>query len=151
MNISDVAEQTGLSVKTIRYYESISLVSSPARKANGYRDYAAEDIKPLKFLRQARQLDFSIDECRQLLKLYMNPLRKSAEVRLLVETKLQQVDRQIEEMVGMRALLGELVASCPDDDNPDCAIIDTMASDDDVVASMPASKQGNRPKSRAEA
>ena len=127
MNISDTATQTGLSSKTIRYYESISLVPAPGRRANGYREYEDKDIKRLKFLRQARHFGFSIDECRLLLDLYQNPLRKSAEVHELVEKKLLDVDRRINELQTMRDLLGELVAACPNDQEPDCAIIDSMA------------------------
>ena len=127
MNISDAAIQTGLSSKTIRYYESIELISAPGRLANGYRNYQDYDIKQLKFLRQARNFGFSISECRLLLNLYQNPLRKSAEVHELVEKKLLDVDRRIDELQAMRELLGELVAACPNDQQSNCAIIDSMA------------------------
>ena len=73
MNIGQVAKQSGLSAKTIRYYESIALIPAPTRQANGYRAYSAAALSTLQFLRQARQFGFSLDECRQLIGLYQNP------------------------------------------------------------------------------
>ena len=132
MNISHTAQKTGLSSKTIRYYESIKLIPAPGRQANGYRDYQQNDVKRLNFLRQARHFGFSIDECRLLLDLYQNPARKSAQVHELVEQKLLDVDRRIDELLTMRNLLGELVDACPNDQQSDCAIIDSMAGSPEV-------------------
>ncbi|MBV1931338.1 MAG: Cu(I)-responsive transcriptional regulator [Porticoccaceae bacterium] len=127
MNISQTATETGLSAKTIRYYESIGLISQTRRKTNGYRDYEATDLKQLKFLCRARDFGFSIEDCRVLLSLYQNPERKSAEVHELVEKKLQDVDQRIRELQSMRSLLDKLISDCPNDTQPECAIIDSMA------------------------
>ena len=129
MNIGQVASQTGLDSKTIRYYESIGLVSEPPRLANGYRDYDDEHIRQLVFLRQARQFGFSIEECRSLLELWINPQRRSAEVHELVADKVKDIDQHMRELRAMKKLLVDLMGQCADDENADCAIIDHLAGE----------------------
>ena len=129
MKISEVAARTGLDAKTIRYYESIALADLPRRLANGYRDYSEANVRQLWFLRHARQFGFSIEECRELLALWGNPRRRSAEVHELVTEKLQDIDRHISELQEMKAVLSELLAACPGNDSPECAIIDKLATD----------------------
>ena len=80
MNVGDAAHRSGLPAKTIRYYEEIGLIA-PARAGNGYRDYSGDDIHRLAFLRRARNLGFSIDDCRQLMALYQDRSRASHDVR----------------------------------------------------------------------
>lgn len=126
MNISQTATETGINAKTIRYYESIGLIPQASRKANGYRDYDATDLKQLRFLCRARDFGFSIEDCRALLSLYQNPERKSAEVHEVVEKKLQDVDERIGELQSMRSLLAKLISDCPNDAQAECAIIDSM-------------------------
>jgi len=128
MNISEAARLSGLPAKTIRYYESIDLISQPRRGANGYRHYGKGDIASLRFLRQARQFGFNIGQCRLLLGLYNNPQRRSAEVHQLVSDKLEEVDAHIRELAETRELLAKLVGACANDDDADCAIIDRLAA-----------------------
>ncbi len=128
MNIGQVAKQSGLSAKTIRYYESIDLIPPPTRQANGYRDYNHTALSALQFLRQARQFGFSLEECRELVALYQNPQRRSAEVHALVEDKLVEVERHIKELRSIKKLLTELVSSCPNDEGSDCEIINALSS-----------------------
>ena len=87
MNIGRAAKETGLSVKTIRYYESIGLIR-PARDANGYRAFGGRDVHRLAFLARARALGFSIEECRALLRLYDDEARASADVKRLAQSHL---------------------------------------------------------------
>ena len=131
MKISEIAKQTGLSAKTIRYYERIGLVDSPPRQDNGYREYAAAHVQQLGFLRHARQFGFSIEECRELLNLWANPNRRSAEVCSLVTDKVRDIEKHIRELRNMKKVLTELLAKCPGDDNPECAIIDQLALNKD--------------------
>ena len=84
MNIGEASERSGLPAKTIRYYEDISLVA-PDRAENGYRDYSSSDVHRLRFLHRARNLGFSIDECRLLLSLYTDRNRASADVKAVAE------------------------------------------------------------------
>lgn len=127
MNISQAAKISGLSPKTIRYYERIQLIDPASRSENGYRDYSHKDLDILRFVQRARSTGFSVEECRQLLSLYQNPERHSSEVKELVQEKLQKVEDQIAELEHMRNTLKELVTRCPGDEAAQCAIIDSLA------------------------
>lgn len=133
MNIGSAARQSGLPAKTIRYYEEIGLLKAD-RAENGYRDYSLEDVHRLRFVQRARGLGFSVEECRQLLSLYGDKGRESADVKALATTKLNEIDRKIEELKGLRKTLSHLVASCHGDHRPDCPIIDGLAGRDDADA-----------------
>lgn len=125
MNIGETAEQSGLPAKTIRYYEDIGLVT-PARSANGYRDFSETELYRLAFLRRARTLGFSIERCRDLLGLYEDRTRSSANVKRLAAEHLREIETKIAELQGMQALLAELVERCNGDDRPDCPILDEL-------------------------
>jgi len=87
MNIGDASLRSGLPAKTIRYYEEIGLLK-PGRADNGYRDYSIKDLHGLRFLQRGRSLGFSVEECRQLLSLYNDKDRESAEVKAIAQAKL---------------------------------------------------------------
>jgi len=122
MNIGQVATQSGLPPKTIRYYEEIGLIR-PHRSANGYRDFQESDLHKLAFLGRARALGFTIEDCRTLLGLYEDDARESAQVKKLAEEHLTQIDDKISKLQSMRATLGDLVKACRGDDRPDCPIL----------------------------
>ncbi len=126
MNIGEAAAACGLPPKTIRYYEEIGLVR-PARSANGYRDFGDAALRKLRFVARARDLGFSIEECRALLGLYEDRDRASADVKRLARGHLVEIDRKIGELQAMRATLSDLVARCHGDDRPDCPILDGLA------------------------
>ena len=126
MNIGDAAERSGLPAKTIRYYEDIRLVK-PARGENGYRDYSSDDVHRLRFLQRARSLGFSVEECRQLLSLYTDKQRESADVKAVAEAKLVEIDRKIAELVSLQKTLRHLVHACHGDERPDCPILDELS------------------------
>lgn len=136
MNIGAVAERSGLPAKTIRYYEEIGLLR-PDRQENGYRDYTAADLHRLRFLQRSRSLGFSVEECRQLLALYGDSKRESAEVKAIAEAKLAEVDRKLAELHTLRDLLSHLVTNCHGDGRPDCPIIDELAGGDRSAALSP--------------
>jgi MerR family copper efflux transcriptional regulator len=126
MNIGTAAEKSGLPAKTIRYYEDIGLLR-PERAGNGYRDYSVADVHRLKFLQRSRSLGFSVEECRQLLSLYGDRRRESAEVKALAESKLAEIDRKLAELAELRSTLSHLVDACHGDDRPECPILDGLA------------------------
>lgn len=130
MNIGTAARQSGLPPKTIRYYEEIGLLKAD-RAMNGYRDYSTEDVHRLRFVQRARGLGFSVDECRQLLSLYSDRDRASADVKAIAREKLAEIDRKMAELTGLRAMLGHLVDHCHGDHRPDCPIIDGLAGRSD--------------------
>lgn len=126
MKIGEASELSGLPAKTIRYYEDIGLVQSD-RRENGYRDYGKVEIHKLKFIQRSRGLGFTVEQCRTLLSLYKDPDRSSADVRALAENHLEEIERKIQELAGMRDTLSQLVESCHGDHRPDCPILNDLA------------------------
>lgn len=127
MNISDVAKKTGLTSKAIRFYEEKGVVTPPLRSENGYRSYNPHHIEELNLLRQARQVGFTLDECRELVTLFNDPARHSADVKARTLQKAEEIAAHIEELHAMRARLLTLAAACPGDDNAECPIINNLA------------------------
>lgn len=126
MNISDVAKQTGLTAKTLRFYEDKGLVM-PMRQDNGYRFYNAKHVEELTLLRQARQVGFTLEECAELLALFRNPARHSADVKAKTEQKIAQLEQQIADLQQMRTTLHALVEACPGNEEADCPIISGLS------------------------
>lgn len=126
MNISEVGKRAGLPPKTIRFYEDIGLIA-PRREANGYRVFSEKDLHRLAFLRRARALGFTVQECRQLLDLYNNDTRASADVKAIARQHLQRIDTQLHDLQQMRATLADLIAACAGDNRPDCPILRDLA------------------------
>lgn len=126
MNVSQAADRSGLPAKTIRYYEEVGLIS-PDRAANGYRDYTRDDVHRLAFLKRARGLGFSIDDCRQLMALYRDRSRASHDVRQIAVAHVAAIEEKIRELESMRRTLDTLIHACHGDDKPDCPILDDMA------------------------
>lgn len=129
MNISKAAEATGLTPKTIRYYESIGLMSPANRRDNGYREYASQHIRQLKFIGHARELGFSLDECGELLGMYQKSDRKSADVKAMALARIADIEQKISQLETMRNSLKELASCCHGDDQPDCPILDNLAGE----------------------
>ena len=127
MNISDVAKKTGLTSKAIRFYEEEGLVTPPLRSENGYRSYSQQHLDELTLLRQARQVGFNLEECRELIFLFNDPSRHSADVKRRTLEKVAEIERHISELQGMRTQLLALADSCPGDDSADCPIIDNLS------------------------
>src|SRR3546814_13629446 len=94
MNIGTVAEKSGVPPKTIRYYESIGLIPSADRRANGYRTYSEIDMYTLNFIKRARSLGFSVDEVRDLLDLWRDKRRSSAKVKALTRSEERRVGKE---------------------------------------------------------
>ncbi|MGX0875965.1 MerR family copper efflux transcriptional regulator [Roseovarius sp. MBR-154] len=126
MNISDVARDTGLPPKTIRYYEEIGLIR-PLRSENGYRVFRDSDVHKLAFLGRARTLGFSIEDCRTLLALYEDQDRASADVKQVAQDHLNQIEDKIAQLQSMQATLQYLVRECAGDNRPDCPILSDLA------------------------
>ncbi len=128
MNIGEASARSGLPSKTIRYYEDIGLIR-PDRNDNGYRDYAVADVHKLRFLQKSRGLGFSVEECRQLLALYEDKSRASADVKELTQAKLTEIDRKIRELSELRHTLEHLVHACHGNSRPDCPILEELSDE----------------------
>ena len=127
MNISDVAKKTGLTSKAIRFYEEKGLVTAPLRSDNGYRTYTQKNLDELTLLRQARQVGFNLEECRELVTLFNDPSRHSADVKKRTLEKVADIENHIRELQNMRAHLLALADACPGDESADCPIIDNLS------------------------
>lgn len=127
MQISDAARATGVTAKMIRHYESIGLIPSAARRSSNYRDYAHEDIHRLGFVRRARDLGFSLNEIRDLLRLWEDRDRTSADVKALTKKHVAHLDAKITLLREMRDTLDTLANACDGDHRPHCPIIESLA------------------------
>lgn len=129
MNISDAADHTGLTAKTIRYYEDIDLVIAD-RQANGYRDYADSHLQKLTFLKRARSFGFSVEDCRELLRLYQDNQRDSADVKRLAIERLADLEEKAREIKRLRKTLTQLIEACAGDAGSACPIISQLAGEE---------------------
>lgn len=127
MNISEAASRSGLSAKTIRYYEDIALIAPATRGDNGYRQYDGGAVEELHFLARAREVGFDLQECRQLLDLQRDRARHSRHARELVLEKNQQLQKRIEQLQAMQQVLQDMASRCKGDEGPDCAILEDLA------------------------
>jgi Cu(I)-responsive transcriptional regulator len=128
MNIGTAAEKSGIPAKTIRYYESIGLIPQASRTGGNYRDYDDNDLQTLRFIQRARRLGFPVKDVANLLTLWRDRSRASADVKHLAEHHVQEIDRRMEELRTMRRTLLHLVERCHGDDRPDCPILEGLAS-----------------------
>lgn len=149
MNIGQAAKASGLSAKMIRHYEDVGLVPAPARTESGYRQYDGGEVHTLRFIRQARDLGFSIHEIGELLSLWHDRKRPSRLVKALAEAHIQALEQKAQELLAMKSTLEHLVHCCRGDDRPDCPILDTLARNVPAPESGAASRGSrNHPKLR---
>ena len=127
-NIGEAAKASGASAKMIRHYESLGLLAEARRTHAGYRLYDENDIHTLRFVRRARDLGFSIKAIEQLLALWRNRRRSSADVRRVAQQHIDELDQKIDELQAMRRTLEELVRHCHGNHRPDCPILDDLGS-----------------------
>ncbi len=125
MNIGEVSKRSGLPAKTIRYYEDIGFIT-PRRSENGYRDFDEKDLHRLAFIGRSRSLGFTIENCRQLLELYGDQGRASADVKQVAEENLREIDAKIADLQAMRGTLSHLIGTCAGDQRPDCPILEDL-------------------------
>jgi len=135
MNIGKAASASGVSAKMIRYYESIGLIPAARRTASGYRDYTDEDVHVLRFIRRARDLGFAVEDIAELLALWHNQERASADVKRIALGHVQALTRKISELQSMVDTLQTLAAHCHGDARPDCPILGDLDMPGDDVRS----------------
>jgi MerR family copper efflux transcriptional regulator len=126
MNIGQAASETGVSAKMIRYYESITLLKPSARSDAGYRIYTPKDLHALHFIKRGRGLGFSLEQIRELLSLWQNDQRASADVKGIALAHVAELNKRITELTEMRDTLAHLAQSCHGDDKPDCPILQSL-------------------------
>ena len=133
MKIAAVAEATGVSQRMIRHYEAIGLIPRPSRLDSNYRDYSSADVGRLRFVANARDLGFPTDEIAELLALWGNDRRASAEVKKLALARAEALDAKARKLDAMRATLLDLASRCSGSTRPDCPIIDELSANQDVA------------------
>lgn len=111
----------------IRHYETIGLIPKAARRDSGYRDYDDADVHTLSFIRRARDLGFPINEIAQLLALWQDRSRTSADVKALALARASELKRKEQEIQAMRRSLEQLARNCHGDGRPDCPILEDLA------------------------
>lgn len=126
MNIGEAARASGVSAKMVRYYEEIGLIPKARRTLSGYRTYSANDVHSLRFIKQARNLGFSIEQIEQLLALWQDRRRPSRKVKELAHAHIDELEARIREMRDMKRTLETLVKQCHGDDRPDCPILEGL-------------------------
>jgi Hg(II)-responsive transcriptional regulator len=153
MTISRAAEQAGVGIETIRFYERRGLIKQPARpRSGGYRFYDDEVVERIRFIRQAQELGFSLREIEELLSLRADPGADCGDVRTQAVSKREEVDRKIAQLQHIRSALDALIASCPGGGAlRSCTIIDAMAGRQTTTAHRPSGKtarQNRTPRGR---
>lgn len=126
MNIGEASKASGVSTKMIRYYEGIKLIPSADRTYSGYRTYSDSDVHRLHFIRRARDLGFSVAEIQELLSLWNDRSRQSADVKRLAQAHIDGLEQRIRDMQQMADTLRSLVSCCAGDERPDCPILATL-------------------------
>ena len=127
MNIGTASDLSGVPSKTIRYYESIGLIPTAIRAENGYRDYAQDDVEMLRFINRARRLGFSVKDVGNLLGLWGDRGRTSADVKAVALRHIDEIDERINELKSIRQTLAHLTDQCHGDDRPECPILDDLS------------------------
>jgi len=129
LSIGAAAKASGVSAKMIRHYESIGLLPRAERSNGNYRLYGKQDVHNLRFIHRARSLGFPLETIRELLALWRNRQRSSAQVKKLALTHVAALEAKIAEMQEMAAALKHLAQNCHGDERPDCPILEGLASE----------------------
>ena len=126
LTIGDLGKATGTRAETIRYYEKIGLLPKPPRTVGNYRDYGQAELGRLSFIRRARDLGFSLDQVRALLKLSDDRGQNCAGIDRIAEAHLREVDRKLADLTALRHELKSVIESCEGGTIADCRIIETL-------------------------
>ena len=151
MNIGQASKASGVSAKMIRYYESIDLIPKSARRDSGYRDYGPPDVHRLGFIRRARDLGFSMDQIRDLLRLWADRDRSNADVKAIALGHVHELSQRARELKEMADALRHLATACEGDGRPECPIIKSLEGKVPVCIHNQGARQLARPDSPAHA
>ena len=136
MNIGQAATASGVSAKMIRHYEQVGLFPEPGRTDAGYRQYSEKEVHTLRFIRQARDLGFSIQQIGELVGLWQNRRRPSRQVKALAEAHIKELEQKTQDLLAMKATLEHLVQFCHGDDRPECPILENLAAESVAVSAL---------------
>jgi Cu(I)-responsive transcriptional regulator len=127
VNIGEAARLSGVSAKMVRHYEGLGLLPRVARTDSGYRQYSEAEVHTLRFIKRARDLGFSMEEIGELVGLWQNRRRASANVRRIAQKHADDLQQRIVAMQEMQGTLKHLIHCCQGDERPECPILDELA------------------------
>lgn len=127
VHIGEAARLSGVSAKMLRHYENLGLLGDVSRTDSGYRLYTPNDVHTLQFIKRARDLGFSMADIAELVGLWLNRQRSSAQVKQVAQRHMTALHARITQLQAMERSLKHLTACCHGDDRPDCPILDDLA------------------------
>lgn len=128
MTIGRLASAAGVNVETVRFYQRSGLIEEPVKPTSGYRSYAEDDVRRIRFIKRAQVLGFTLDEVGSLLKL--DGARSCARTRDLAARKLAIVESRLAALASMRSALADMVGRCDAGrDKEACPIIRALLDD----------------------
>ena len=128
VNIGEAARLSGVSAKMVRHYEGLGLLPRVARTDSGYRQYSQADVHMLRFIKRSRDLGFSMPEIAELVGLWQNRRRASANVRRIAQKHAGELAERILAMQEMQRTLQHLIHCCHGDERPECPILEALAN-----------------------
>lgn len=134
VNIGMASRMSGVTAKMIRHYETLGLLPSVGRTDSGYRQYSEADVHTLRFIKRSRELGFPIADIGELVSLWRNRRRASANVKRIAQKHAQELAQRITAMQAMQRTLDQLIYCCQGDERPDCPILDDLAGLHDHAA-----------------
>ena len=135
LRIGEVTGKAGVNIQTLRYYERRGLLAVPQRTASGYREYPAETVRLIRFVKRAQDLGFTLQGIEELIALRDAKGRKRSDVRALAEAKVRDIDKKLAQLQAMRSALNTMVESCAcRDGRPTCPILEALDDAQDTTA-----------------
>jgi Cu(I)-responsive transcriptional regulator len=129
MWIGETAREAGVNAQTLRYYERRGLLPRPGRRDSGYREYSADAVRLVRFIKRAQDLGFSLSEIEELVRLRGVRRSERQQVRAIAQRKVDEINRKIEHLESMRSALEQLVRACKKGGDADCQIIEALNGD----------------------
>jgi Hg(II)-responsive transcriptional regulator len=126
MRIGTAAEQAGVNIQTLRYYERRGLLPRPPRKRSGYREFPDDAVRMVRFIKRAQDLGFTLDEVEELLRLRSDKRRDRARIRSVATRRVEQIDRKVAELTAMKRALAHLLHCCQEGSTLECPIIEAL-------------------------
>jgi MerR family transcriptional regulator, mercuric resistance operon regulatory protein len=126
ITIGELSRLTGVHIETIRYYERIKMLPKPPRTASGRRKYSPAHLRTLAFIRRSRELGFSPDEVRTMLRLGGPGTAPCREVREIAVNRLNDIRTRISDLRRLERLLAKTVAQCTGTTAPECPVVDIL-------------------------
>lgn len=126
MPIGELSRLSGVNIETIRYYERIKMLPAPQRSASGRRVYGVTELRMLAFVRRSRELGFSLNEIRALLRLGAPGKASCSEVKVIATHHLEDIRAKLADLKKLERLLAKTVARCSGKKAPNCPVLDIL-------------------------